>query len=145
MKFYILRKKKKRTAAIIAANGQTNGNGEMENVVSQAEAQDIATKLSSGENYELTEQDVVTIKRMVVFYEKAIDYMDMRNKPFRMMWTNLIGGMAKGFGIAIGITLLAFLAFKILTGLQILDLPIIGDFIAELLEYISSVQNMKIV
>lgn len=90
----------------------------------------------------LSKQDIKEIKTMVRYYEKTMDYMLMRSKPSRVLFLNLIGGMAKGFGIALGITVIAFFAFKILNSLQILNLPIIGDFLAELIEYIDNVQNI---
>lgn len=92
----------------------------------------------------LSKSDIRAIKSLVRYYEKSIDYALMRNKPLRVAAINLLSGMAKGFGIAIGITVIAFLAFKILSSLDLLGLPIIGDFIAELLEYISNVQNMNL-
>lgn len=94
------------------------------------------------DSYRLTEYDVAQIKKMVRYGEQIADLLMLRNRPFRFIWLNLLSGMAKGFGIALGITVIAFLAFKILVGLQILDLPIIGDFVAELIEYINNVQNI---
>ncbi len=90
----------------------------------------------------LSKKDIREIKRLVRCYEHTLDYLAQRSRPLRWIWINLLGGMAKGFGIALGITVLAFIAIKILDSLQVFDLPIIGNFIAELIEYINSVQGM---
>ncbi len=56
------------------------------------------------------------------------------------LWLGLLSGMARGLGFAIGFTLLALIFIYILRGL--VDLPLIGNFIAELLSYIESVNKI---
>ena len=100
------------------------------------------TAATEAESLALQDDDLRAIKQMVVYYEKIANYMYLRNKLSRLIFLNLISGMAKGFGIALGITVIAFLALQILNSLEILNLPISGDFIAELIDYIQSVQNI---
>ena len=93
----------------------------------------------------LTETELKALKNMINSYDKVIDYAVSKNKPIRLIWLNLIGGMARGLGMAIGVTVIAFIGFKILNSLKVFDLPILGNFIAELLDYISALRNSTII
>lgn len=64
------------------------------------------------------------------------EYMNMLNDPRRFLFINFMGGVARGFGIALGFTLLGALGIWIMQRLVILNLPIIGDFIAELVKIV---------
>lgn len=88
-----------------------------------------------------SKEDLRAIKRLARDYEKTFDYYYLRNRPWRMIWTGFISGMARGLGIAVGITVLAFLLLTILRRLEVLDLPFLGNFIADLLEYIDNVRR----
>jgi len=60
------------------------------------------------------------------------EYMEMLNNPRRYLLLNFIGGLSRGLGIAIGFTLLGALVIMFLQRLVVLNLPIIGDFIADI-------------
>jgi len=49
---------------------------------------------------------------------------------------NFLGGIFRGLGFAVGMTVLAALVLYILQWLVLLNLPIIGDFIAELVRIV---------
>ena len=78
-----------------------------------------------------------------VYLEKAkfADYMTLLQKPRRMIWLNLLSGAARGFGFAVGFTILGALVIYLINQLNILDLPLIGDFISDLITYIESNQS----
>lgn len=101
-------------------------------------------KAATEDEYVLTKDDIRALKHLARDYEKSIDYYYLRNKPGRNILLGLVNGMARGLGIAIGITVLAFIAYYILKNLQVLDLPFIGNFIADLLDYIEDVRNIRI-
>jgi|WetSurMetagenome_2_1015567.scaffolds.fasta_scaffold972771_1 hypothetical protein len=94
-------------------------------------------------DYVLTKRDVRALKSLAKSYERTIDYLYTRNRFWRNIFFNLVNGMARGLGIAIGITVLAFIVYYILKSLQVLELPYIGDFIAQLLEYIEDVRHLN--
>lgn len=94
-------------------------------------------------DYVLTKRDIRALKSLAKSYERTIDYLYMRNRFWRNLLFDLVNGMARGLGLAIGITILAFILFYILKSLEVLDLPYIGDFIAQLLEYIEDVRHIK--
>lgn len=100
--------------------------------------------MSAANEYVLTKDDIRALKHLARDYEKTIDYYYLRNKPGRNILVGLVNGMARGLGIAIGITVLAFIVYYILKSLQVMDLPFIGNFIADLLDYIEDVRNISI-
>lgn len=64
------------------------------------------------------------------------EYVDLLNRPLSLMWRNLLAGTARGVGIAIGFT---FFAATILYGLRLLgalNLPIVGDYIADIVRIV---------
>lgn len=90
--------------------------------------------------------DVNKLNSIANYLEKIQfqEYIDYRLRPWRMIRVNLFAGMAKGLGFALGFTVLAFFAFYILRKLQVLDLPFLGNFIADLLEYIDEVRGVNL-
>jgi len=74
------------------------------------------------------------LERLSADLEKAslAEYVEMLRRPRRMLVVNLIAGMARGLGMAIGFTFLGALVVYLLTRGFIANLPVIGDFIAEL-------------
>ena len=55
----------------------------------------------------------------------------MYRKPGRMLWFNFLGGIARGFGIAVGFTVIGAIFLLTLARLAALNLPIIGEFVAD--------------
>ncbi|HOB34414.1 MAG TPA: DUF5665 domain-containing protein [Bacillota bacterium] len=60
------------------------------------------------------------------------EYMEMLNNPRRYLMINFIAGLSRGLGIAIGFTVLGAITLMLLKRLVVLNLPIIGDFIADI-------------
>ncbi len=67
---------------------------------------------------------------------KLAEYVDLLEKPYKLMYVNFISGIARGFGIAIGFAILGAVIVMILQRLVSLNLPIIGDFIADLVKIV---------
>ncbi|HPU01067.1 MAG: hypothetical protein GX890_00925 [Firmicutes bacterium] len=65
------------------------------------------------------------------------EYISLLNNPRRYLLVNFAGGIARGLGFALGATLLAALLLYIMQRLVILNLPLIGDFIAELVKIVN--------
>lgn len=64
------------------------------------------------------------------------EYMEMLNNPRRYLMINFVGGLSRGLGIAIGFTILGAVVLMFLQRLMVLNLPIIGDFIADIVEIV---------
>ncbi|MFD0960288.1 DUF5665 domain-containing protein [Paenibacillus chungangensis] len=71
------------------------------------------------------------------------DYIDLLNRPFKLMWRNLLAGMARGIGIAIGFTFFAATILYVLQILGALNLPIIGDYIADIVRIVQMQLDVK--
>ena len=64
------------------------------------------------------------------------DYVDLMTNKKRRLFISFIEGLARGFGMAIGFTILGALALFFMRKIVMLNLPIIGDFIAELVKIV---------
>lgn len=64
------------------------------------------------------------------------DYVMLLNRPKRIIFTNLYAGIARGVGIAFGFTIFAATILYVLRLLGALNLPIIGDFIADIVKIV---------
>lgn len=70
-----------------------------------------------------------------------LDMLQNYSNPKKRIMSNLTAGIARGLGLSIGtIVILALLAW-LLSFLVTLNLPVIGDFIAELLNYVKLSQG----
>ncbi|MDF2835559.1 MAG: hypothetical protein K0Q63_1199 [Paenibacillus sp.] len=64
------------------------------------------------------------------------EYVDLLNRPVKLIWRNLLAGTARGVGIAIGFTFFAATILYVLRILGALNLPIIGDYIADIVKIV---------
>ncbi|WP_224721918.1 DUF5665 domain-containing protein [Paenibacillus vietnamensis] len=64
------------------------------------------------------------------------EYVDLLNRPARLIWRNLLAGLARGVGIAVGFTFFAATILYVLRILGALNLPIIGDYIADIVKIV---------
>ncbi|WP_226001938.1 DUF5665 domain-containing protein [Paenibacillus sp. BJ-4] len=67
---------------------------------------------------------------------RIADYALLLNKPWRLFWLNLISGISRGIGIALGFTFFAATIIYVLQVLGALNLPIIGDYIADIVRIV---------
>lgn len=65
-----------------------------------------------------------------------VEYMQLIQSPRRMLFLNFMAGVARGFGIAVGFTIIGAVFVYVLTRLASLNLPIIGEFIAQLVRIV---------
>jgi tetrahydromethanopterin S-methyltransferase subunit F len=64
------------------------------------------------------------------------DYIELTHKPVKLIIRNLISGTFRGIGIAIGFTFFAATIVYILQMLGKLNLPIVGDYIADIVRIV---------
>lgn len=67
---------------------------------------------------------------------KLVDYVYYLEHPRAMLFSNFIGGLARGFGMAIGFTLLGAIVLYFLQTIVKWKLPIIGQFISEIVKIV---------
>jgi hypothetical protein len=79
------------------------------------------------------------INKMAKEMEHTIiaDYVQLLNSPRKLIWTNFIAGLSRGVGLAIGFTLIASTIVVVLQVLITWNLPIVGHFIARIVEHVN--------
>ncbi|NLM68853.1 MAG: hypothetical protein GX177_02495 [Firmicutes bacterium] len=77
---------------------------------------------------------IAKIEKLASAMEKAsvAEYIELYRKPRRLVYLNFISGIARGFGLAVGFTAVGALFLYLLGRLAALNLPIVGEFIAEI-------------
>ncbi|MCR2042557.1 DUF5665 domain-containing protein [Anaerosalibacter massiliensis] len=83
------------------------------------------------ELYEKLDDIVLTLEKT-----KINEYVDYINNRKRLIYLNFIQGIARGFGMAIGFTILGALFLYFLQQLIKLNLPLIGNFISEIVKIV---------
>ncbi len=75
---------------------------------------------------------------------KFVDYVYFLEHPRKMLWANFISGLARGFGIAIGFTILGAVAIYFLNKIVQYNLPYIGEFISDIVKIVqTSMRNVR--
>lgn len=64
------------------------------------------------------------------------EYVNLMNRPWQLVWRNLLSGITRGIGIALGFTFFAATIVWLLQALGKLNLPIVGDYIAEIVRIV---------
>lgn len=69
------------------------------------------------------------------------EYTELMHKPGRILYLNFLAGMARGLGMAVGATIVFAILLDILRRLIVLNLPVIGNFIADIMKIIEVKQG----
>lgn len=71
------------------------------------------------------------------------EYVAMIKNPRHLFWVNFWQGVARGFGMAIGFTILAAVVIYLLQRLVVLNAPLIGNFIADIVNIVQNQLYVK--
>ncbi len=91
-----------------------------------------------------SEASVRNLSRRLADYTRHIEnlniaeYVALVRDPRRMFFLNFLSGIGRGFGIAVGFTLLGAVLVVLLRRLVMLNLPGIGGFIAEIVRIVQA-------
>ena len=81
------------------------------------------------------------IEKLAAHFEKATiqDYMRVVGNPWKVIGMNLMAGIMRGFGLAIGATIILAVIMIVLTKIlsHLITLPYIGQQIAQLVEMVN--------
>lgn len=70
---------------------------------------------------------------LTVFERSSVaELIELYRRPRRMMWLSFASGVARGFGIAVGFTIIGALFLYVLGRVAMWNLPVIGEFVAEI-------------
>lgn len=64
------------------------------------------------------------------------DYVDLMQKPSRLLLLNFFAGIARGFGSAIGFTILGAAVVYVLQKIVVMNLPVLGGIISQIVKLI---------
>lgn len=67
---------------------------------------------------------------------KIVEYVEFLNNRRKMFYNNFLAGMARGLGMAVGFTILGAIFIYLLKWIVLLNLPLISDFIADLIQLV---------
>lgn len=74
---------------------------------------------------------------------KLAEYVELLNRPARLFYINFFAGLARGFGMAVGFAVLGAVLIYSLQRLQVLNLPVIGGLIAEIVKIVQTNLRLK--
>jgi len=115
---------------------------EMRHSKEEAERVDKALDEARARNAEPTDwedlRDKVTELYLVLERINLTDYIAYLNNPRRLLWLNFGVGLVKGLGGAIGATLLLGLLVMFLKRLVLLNIPVIGGVIGEIVKIVNA-------
>ena len=88
----------------------------------------------------MTERECELIQRLTDTLERMHldDYLEYVSNRRRMLANNLLYGMVRGLGFTIGFTVLGALVIVLLKNLVSENIPLIGDFLAEVIHAIEA-------
>lgn len=67
------------------------------------------------------------------------EYIEMMNRPGRIIYMNLLAGIARGVGLTVGATLVIAILFKILSALISMNIPYLTEMLQEVVQIIKNV------
>lgn len=76
-------------------------------------------------------------KELVKVFEAAgvVDYLEYLQSGKRILWVNFRAGVAKGFGVTVGMTVVLGIVVWVMT--MLVDLPVIGEYFQDTVEYVT--------
>ena len=84
----------------------------------------------------LTLQDRIDLLAKNMEKMKLAEYVELLGDTKRLLWVNFISGIARGLGIAVGFTVLGAVILYFMRKLVMLNLPVIGGFIAQVVQMV---------
>lgn len=98
---------------------------------------------SGGDKNEEHEEQIDKLREEIAVLSKILQetflngYLDVLSDKRKLFTLNFFIGLTRGVGMAIGFTLLGAIVFFILQKLILLNLPVISDFIADLIKLVN--------
>ena len=79
------------------------------------------------------EQLATQIKNMVS--SEFRDILDFVKKPWKLIWINFLIGLARGVGLVIGMTIFGAIVIALIFFIlhKMVDLPVVGSFVAKII------------
>lgn len=93
----------------------------------------------------VTERQWWAIEKVATYLEhsRLNEYVTLIERPSHWMRINILGGIARGMGMAIGFSLLGAVVFLILQEIVMMNLPGISNFIAQILDLVENIRTLN--
>lgn len=69
---------------------------------------------------------------------KINEYVELMSNTKKLLWKNFLQGISKGIGMAIGFTILGAIVVIILRKIVLLNIPLIGTFIRDIVDIVEA-------
>jgi len=85
-----------------------------------------------------TDHIIEQVERLTRHLEalRIADYIELLEKPWKLITTNFIAGIARGLGFALGTTIIFALVVEGLRRIIMINIPIINDYLVEIFKLI---------
>lgn len=80
------------------------------------------------------------LDELILAMEKAslAEFIELYRRPARLLSLNFVAGVVRGFGIAVGFTAVGAVFLYLLGRVAALNLPYIGNFVAEIVRIVQT-------
>jgi hypothetical protein len=75
------------------------------------------------------------LRRLVERLEamRIAEYLELLEKPRKLVLTNFIAGIARGLGFAIGTTIIFAVVVEVLRRIILINIPLLSDYLLEII------------
>jgi hypothetical protein len=94
-------------------------------------------EITPEERYSQLERMAQLLERM-----RIGEYVNNFNRPMRIIWLNLLSGIAKGVGLTIGATLVIAIIFKLLGVLISMNIPYLTDVLQDVVQIVKATPGL---
>ena len=89
-----------------------------------------------------------SIDKVAAHLERANfgSYVELISRPWKFFWFNFLAGLFRGFGMAVGMTVIFAVVVYVLASLlsNFIQIPIIGKFVADLVDFVNTTAKTTI-
>jgi hypothetical protein len=69
---------------------------------------------------------------------RIADYLELLEKPRKLVLTNFIAGIARGLGFAIGTTIVFAIVVEVLRRIILINIPLLSDYLVDIIRMIEA-------
>ncbi len=69
---------------------------------------------------------------------RIADYLELLEKPRKLVLTNFIAGIARGLGFAIGTTIVFAIVVEVLRRIILINIPLLSDYLMDIIRMIEA-------
>ncbi len=80
------------------------------------------------------------LRRLVERLEamRIADYLELLEKPRKLVLTNFIAGIARGLGFALGTTIVFAVVVEVLRRIILINIPLLSDYLVDIIHMIEA-------